>query len=205
MYVRAAQWREQELTSGWVLRNLVSPLPLRDLPLPRRTPRVSSRSDGEWRINARALKGRGLGYLKPRLYTPACVYQSWHFAWKSISTVRRCHIVRAILHAGSGYSLSGMYLAPAIGPCHMMRDSRWAAIQFSYSRIPLSLSEKMWDTVIKSETFAHRMDKVFFFLKDRLTFIKHSQKWWDFTYHFKKRNNQWWILKRSLAISLPVN
>lgn len=129
----------------------------------------------EWREGWREGWGEGDTW-KPRLYTPACVYQSWHFAWKSISTVRCCHIVRAILHASPGYSLSGMYLAPATGPCYTtcaIRDGRSFRLSIHASRYraspsaslsapPLILSENLRHCD-QSEMFTLQMKEVFFF------------------------------------------
>jgi len=87
--------------------------------------------------------------------------------------VRCCHIVRAILHASPGYSLSGMYLAPATGPCYTMcaiRDGRSFRSTIHASRyrasssalVPFSENLRHCD---QSEMFMLRMKEVFFSLR----------------------------------------
>lgn len=184
MYVRTAQWRERELTSGWVLRNFGTPTLCMCSPH-RQGESHGSRSDEEQRIKrgcregmeggtTRRIGGVGGWYLETTIIYLR-VYQSWHFAWKSISTVRRCHIVYAILHASPGYSLSGMYLAPATDPCYTTRairdgrsfNSAIHASRHRASHFPLPLtpvfifSQKIWGSQPKMKCLRIRWDHFF--------------------------------------------
>lgn len=157
MYVRTAHWREQELTSGWVLRNFGTPTPCICSPTVRTNPMGEFQE--WWRATNQARAGGRKGgrdggrddekdggsggwYLETTTIYPR-VYQSWHFAWKSISTVRRCHIVRAILPVlATLWAVCTSCNQPML---HNARDPRWAVVSSAIhaSRIaslPLPLS-----------------------------------------------------------------
>lgn len=139
MYVRAAQWHERELTSGWVLRNFHTPTPLRDLPPSVWNPTGAFQEWWRTANQARALEGgERLGtwndYILPRAFT--------NLGTLPERAYRPCDVVTSSARSYApvlGYSLSGMYLAPATGPCHTMRAIwEWLTIRFNYPRISLS-------------------------------------------------------------------